>query len=372
MSNRASEDCEHMLSALSLARRGIGNTWPNPSVGCVLVREGRVVGRGWTQPGGRPHAETQSLKMAGSAARGATAYVTLEPCSHFGKTPPCAQALIDAGVQRVVAALLDPDERVSGRGMAMLQNAGVTVSVGTCATEAASLNAGYLLRQKTGRPWITLKIATSADGKIATRSGESQWITGESARLFVHRLRAEQDAVAVGIGTVLADNPALTCRLPGWQGYRKGRVVFDSQLRLPLESILASPTKEEPVWVIACEDKIDPSICRRLEGQGVCVIKAPNGGDGRPDLDEALKLLVKNSGITRLFVEGGGTVAAALLNAALVDTLIWFHAPRIIGGDGLSAVAALGKSTLAEAPRLQWMKTEQKDQDSVSFYERME
>ncbi len=210
MKDGSFDDKEHMLHALSLARRGLGNTWPNPAVGCVLVRDGHVVGRGWTQPGGRPHAETQALAQAGRAARGAMAYVTLEPCSHYGKTPPCAQSLIDAGVCRVVAALHDPDERVSGRGFRMLEEAGITVSVGVCAQEAERLNAGYFLRQRVGRPWVTLKTATGLDGKIAMKSGESQWITGPSARHRVHRLRAEYDAVAVGIGTVLADNPTLT------------------------------------------------------------------------------------------------------------------------------------------------------------------
>ena len=208
-------DLRWMRAAFALARRGLGNVWPNPAVGCVLVRDGRVVGRGWTQPGGRPHAETEALRRAGALARGATAYVSLEPCSHWGRTSPCADALIAAGVRRVVAALEDPDPRVSGSGIARLREAGIAVETGLGAAEAAEINAGFLTRQRLGRPLVTLKLATSLDGKIATATGESQWITGPSARAYAHKLRAEHDAIMVGTGTVLADDPQLTCRLPG-------------------------------------------------------------------------------------------------------------------------------------------------------------
>src|SRR5579862_7078692 len=221
----ASIDLMAMRGALSLARRGLGNTWPNPAVGCVLVREGRVVGRGWTQPGGRPHAETEALARAGRAARGATAYVTLEPCCHHGRTPPCADALIAAGLSRVVAAIEDPDPRVAGGGLARLRAAGLDVESGLCAAEAAEINAGFLSRLRLGRPLVTLKLATSLDGRIATASGESRWITGGPARERAHLLRATHDAILVGTDTVIADNPELTCRLPGLAGHSPVRVA---------------------------------------------------------------------------------------------------------------------------------------------------
>lgn len=373
MNERFSEEEKgYMRIALSLARRGMGNTWPNPSVGCVLVRDGRIVGRGWTQPGGRPHAETQALVQAGDAARGAKAYVTLEPCSHYGKTAPCALALINAGVRCVVAAAADPDERVSGRGFSQLRDAGITVSVGLCAEEALSLNAGYLLRQKMGRPLVTLKVASTLDGKIATRRGESQWITGEAARLFVHRLRAEHDAIAVGLGTILADDPLLTCRLPGWKGYRKGRVVFDSCLRIAPESALVASCSEQcPVWVVGCEGRITAERRQHLHEKNIAVISVVDDGCGRPALGEALFQLGQVAGITRLFVEGGGVLAAAFLDAGLVDSIVWFHAPGVIGGDGISAVTALAERSLGDIPRFYRRKTMELDQDAVSFLERL-
>src|SRR5579872_6272521 len=243
-------DLAHMRASLGLARRGLGNTWPNPAVGCVLVREGRVVGRGWTQAGGRPHAEAEALARAGRAARGATAYVTLEPCSHHGKTPPCAEALIAAGIARVVAAIEDPDPRVSGRGIARLKEAGITVETGPCADEAVELNAGFLCRVKHGRPLVTLKLATSLDGRIATASGESRWITGAAARERAHLLRATQDAVLVGTGTALADDPQLTCRLPGLEDRSPVRVVIDRNLRLPATLRLFSEARPVPTWLV--------------------------------------------------------------------------------------------------------------------------
>ncbi len=206
----AADDLRWMRTALELARRGVGNVWPNPAVGCVLVNGGRVVGRGWTQPSGRPHAETEALRRAGDLACGATAYVSLEPCSHWGRTPPCADALIAAGVRRVVVALEDPDPRVSGSGIRRLGEAGIRVDIGVSAAQAAEINAGFLTRQRLRRPLVTLKLATSLDGKIATAAGESQWITGAPARAYAHKLRAEHDAVMVGTGTALADDPQLT------------------------------------------------------------------------------------------------------------------------------------------------------------------
>ncbi|MYF07083.1 MAG: bifunctional diaminohydroxyphosphoribosylaminopyrimidine deaminase/5-amino-6-(5-phosphoribosylamino)uracil reductase RibD [Rhodospirillaceae bacterium] len=236
-----------MSVALALGRRGLGTTAPNPSVGCVLVKEGRVVGRGWTQPGGRPHAEAEALGRAGAEARGATAYVTLEPCAHHGRTPPCAEALIGAGVARVVTALEDPDSRVAGSGLARLAAAGIAVESGVCADIAACDLGGYLRRQRAGRPRFSLKLATSLDGRIATAGGDSRWITGTLARARGHALRASHDAVMIGIGTALADDPMLTCRLPGVRRQTL-RIVLDSQARLPADSRLAQTAAEHPVW----------------------------------------------------------------------------------------------------------------------------
>lgn len=357
-----------MRAALLLARRGLGNVWPNPAVGCVLVKDGRVVGRGWTQPGGRPHAETEALAQAGAAARGATAYVSLEPCSHHGKTPPCAEALIAAGVARVVAALEDPDPRVSGRGLAMLRAAGISVECGLCADEAAELNAGFLSRIRLHRPLVTLKLATTLDGRIATRLGESRWITGPEARAFAHRLRAESDAILVGSGTALADNPDLTCRLPGLEERSPVRIVADGRLRLPLTGRLVASANETPTWVLTLEGAEE--IRRQaLIDVGVEVIDLPEGPDHSLDMASALDAL-GDSGITRLLVEGGSRLAAGLLRARLVDRLVWLRAPSVMGGDGLPAAQGFGVQTLAEIARFQRISSAPIGQDVVEFYKK--
>ncbi|HZH46891.1 MAG TPA: bifunctional diaminohydroxyphosphoribosylaminopyrimidine deaminase/5-amino-6-(5-phosphoribosylamino)uracil reductase RibD, partial [Roseococcus sp.] len=239
-----------MRAALALAGRGLGNAWPNPAVGCVLVRQGRVVGRGWTQPGGRPHAETQALDRAGALARGATAYVTLEPCSHHGRTPPCCDALVAAGVARVVVAMRDPDARVDGRGLARLRAAGIAVEEGLLEAEARADQAGFLHRITAGLPLVTLKLASTLDGRIATEAGESRWITGPAARREVHALRARHDAVLVGSGTVLADDPDLTCRIPGMHRAAMLRVMADARLRLPVTARLVSGARTQPTWLL--------------------------------------------------------------------------------------------------------------------------
>src|SRR5215475_6368773 len=238
-----------MQAALALARRGLGAVWPNPAVGCVIVKDGRVVGRGWTQPGGRPHGETEALRRAGPAARGATAYVSLEPCCHWGRTPPCVDALIAAGIQRVVVALEDPDPRVAGGGLRRLRAAGLTVETGLCAAEAAEVNAGFLCHRSLGRPLVTLKLATSLDGRIATRRGESRWISGSLARDRAHALRASHDAITVGVQTVLADDPQLTCRLPGLNDRSPVRVVIDRHLRIPPAARLIADARQVSTWV---------------------------------------------------------------------------------------------------------------------------
>ena len=366
-------DIGHMGVALSLARRALGRAWPNPAVGCVLVRPedsfgGRVVGRGWTAPGGRPHGESAALARAGRAARGATAYVSLEPCDHHGKTPPCTEALIESGISRVVIPLEDPDPRVSGRGVARLRRAGIAVDVGLCAAEARESHAGFFLRITEGRPLVTLKLATSLDGRIATGAGASRWITGAAARARVHGLRANHDAVMVGVGTAIADNPDLTCRLPGLADRSPVRVVMDSHMRLPLDSRLVAGAGATPTWLIALAD--GPSARRAvLVEAGVRVIAVAADSSGRVDVAAALTAL-GTAGLTRLLVEGGGDLAASLLRAGLVDRMVWVRAPMVIGGDGVSAVAELGVSALADAPTFEPVTVDRVATDLLETFRR--
>jgi diaminohydroxyphosphoribosylaminopyrimidine deaminase / 5-amino-6-(5-phosphoribosylamino)uracil reductase len=341
-------DKQYMDAALALARRGLGLVWPNPAVGCVLVDEAEhVVGRGWTQPGGRPHAETEALSRAGEAAKGATAYVTLEPCAHFGETPPCAKALIDAGVARVVIAMKDPDPRVAGRGVSMLEDAGIEVNLGLREDVAADINAGFVSRITQKRPLVTLKAASTLDGRIATASGESKWITGEAARNHGHVLRARNDAILVGIDTALADDPHLDCRLPGMEGMSPVRVVADTSLRIDPASRLVKGAQDRPTWVFCAAGAEQ----RRIEGltkRGVTVIEANADADGRPAVADILTRLAER-GITRVLVEGGGRLAATFLKAGMVDRLAWFRAPGIIGADGIPAIANVGIGSLTDA-----------------------
>jgi len=340
-------DLAFMRVALSLAGRGLGRVWPNPAVGCVLVRDGRIVGRGWTQPGGRPHAETEALARADAMAGGATAYVTLEPCSHHGVTGPCSAALIAAGIARAVIAIEDPDPRVHGQGIAALRAAGVDVATGILADEAAELNRGFLLRVSEGRPLFTLKLATSLDGRIATRTGDSKWITGEDARRNAQMLRASHDAVLVGSGTALADDPALTCRLPGMAGRSPLRLVADARLRLPSAGQLVRTARELPTWVQTAA-AADPAKRAALEAAGVRTIEVATGADGSLD-PRAMAQALAGRGLTRVMIEGGGRLAAAFLRAGLIDRLCWFTAPKIIGGDGLAAVHDLALDAIADA-----------------------
>jgi diaminohydroxyphosphoribosylaminopyrimidine deaminase/5-amino-6-(5-phosphoribosylamino)uracil reductase len=340
-----------MRAAIALARRGLGNCWPNPAVGCVLVRDGRVVGRGWTQPGGRPHAETEALARAGAAARGATAYVTLEPCAHHGRTPPCAAALIAAGVARVVIACDDPDPRVDGRGVAMLRAAGIPVDEGCEATAATEGLAGFLSRVRRGRPVFAWKTATTLDGRIATAGGDSQWITGPAARRRGHLLRASHDAIMVGAGTALADDPLLTCRQPGLGRHQPLRLVVDGQCRLPPDSRLARSAGAHPVWLLTTEPAATKENARALREAGVEVCVIGQGGDGHVDLTTAAQYLGRR-GLTSVLVEGGGGLAAALLRAELVDRVYWFRNPSLVGGDGIAAIGALGLARIGHRPRL--------------------
>jgi diaminohydroxyphosphoribosylaminopyrimidine deaminase/5-amino-6-(5-phosphoribosylamino)uracil reductase len=346
-------DREWMERALMLAYLGLGRVWPNPAVGAVIVNHGRIVGEGFTQPGGRPHAETEALRAAGDAARGSTMYVTLEPCSHHGETPPCTDAIVASGISRVVAAIEDPDPRVSGRGFARLRWAGIAVDVGEGAEAAHEINYGFFTRIREGRPAVTVKVATSLDARIATHTGESQWITGEAARKEGHRLRADHDAVMVGIGTALADDPELTSRLPGQEDRSPVRIVVDSRLRLPLTSKLVMTAKARPTWILTLAEN-DPLRRRALADLGIELIDVPPMEAGRPDLQAGLRLL-GNRGLTRLLVEGGSRLIATLLLADRVDRLVWFRAPILIGGDGIPATAPLGIDRLEQARR--WRRT---------------
>lgn len=361
-------DLHHMRTALSLARRGLGRVWPNPAVGCVLVKDGTVIGRGWTQPGGRPHAETEAIARAGAGARGATAYVTLEPCSHHGKTPPCADALVAAGIARAVVAIEDPDPRVSGGGIRRLMAAGIAVDAGLCGAEAAEINAGFFLKVREGRPLVTLKTATTLDGRIATHGGESQWITGEAARRAAHLLRAQHDAILVGAGTALADNPELTCRLAGLEDRSPVRVVFDSHLRLPLTARLVATARQVPTWIVSL-DNADHDRRHILRDCGVEVIKVPPGEGGNPDIAAALRALA-DRGLTRVLVEGGAHLAAALLRRSLVDRIAWFRAPKLIGGDGMPAAMPFGVDHLADTPRFRRVSLGEAGPDAVEMYAR--
>ena len=347
MTNAAS-DLAHLRAAFAIGSRRLGETWPNPAVGCVLVRAGRVVGRGHTAATGRPHAESAALAMAGADARGATAYVTLEPCSHHGQTPPCAEALIAAGIARAVVALHDPDARVSGQGVARLRDAGVVVETGLLADDAKDAHAGFLSRIVRHRPLVTLKLASTLDGRIATRTGHSQWITGIAARRAAHGLRATHDAILVGAGTVLADNPRLTCRLTGARTRALVRVVADSHLRTPLTSALVATAGQEPLWLLARE-YADADRARAFSSAGARVIGCRPGPLGI-DMADALRRLA-DAGLTRVLAEGGGQLAASLLRDDLVDRLVWFHAPSIIGGDGYDAVRGFGIAELSAMPR---------------------
>jgi len=360
-----------MAHALRLAARGLGNVWPNPAVGCVIVAEGtagpargRIVGRGWTQPSGRPHAERRALDQAGAAASGATAYVTLEPCAHHGKTPPCSEALIAAGVSRVVIALTDPDPRVAGRGHAMLRAAGIAVTEGVMAAEAARLNAGFLRRITRGLPFVTLKLATTLDGRIATATGDSRWITGPEARRHVHLLRLTHDAVMVGSGTALADDPDLTVRDLGAR-HQPVRVVLDSALRHSPDSRLGRSARVAPVWMVHGPDA--PAAARAAwVATGAELIEA-DVAEGHLSPRAALQALAAR-GLTRILCEGGGQLAAALVAEGLAGDLALYSAGALIGAEGRAALGPLGLDKLAEAPRLTLRETRLLGQDVLTLW----
>ncbi|MDB5664088.1 bifunctional diaminohydroxyphosphoribosylaminopyrimidine deaminase/5-amino-6-(5-phosphoribosylamino)uracil reductase RibD [Cypionkella sp.] len=353
-----------MAHALRIAARGLGRTWPNPAVGCVIVKDGVIVGRGWTQPGGRPHAEVMALAQAGAAARDATAYVTLEPCAHHGKTPPCAEALIRAGVARVVSALQDPDPRVCGKGHAVLRAAGIEVTENVMQSEAIRANAGFLKRVTHGLPFVTLKLATTLDGRISTASGESRWITGPASRRAVHNMRLNHDAVLIGSGTARADDPDLTVRELG-ATHQPVRIVMDSRLSHSPQSRLGQTAKQNPVWLLHTADA--PIKTRAAwAGQGATLLEI-SSENSHINPRAALQALAAQ-GITRIFCEGGGTLAASLISAGLVDDLALFTAGALIGADGQASLAALNLSALNDAPRLTLRESRTIGPDAYSLW----
>lgn len=360
------DDTRFMALALSLGRRGMGNCWPNPAVGCVIVAKGRIVGRGWTRPGGRPHAETVALAQAGTAARGATVFVSLEPCAHHGQTPPCSEALIAAGVVRVVAPLQDSDPRVAGQGFEQLRRAGIVVTTGVLAQEAARDHAGFLRRTELGRPVVTLKLASSLDGRIATATGQSKWITGAQARRAVHALRARHDAVMVGAGTARADDPSLTVRDLGIVR-QPVRVVVSRHLDLPLLGQLARSAKDLPLWL--CHGPTaDVERIHAWEGLGArllpCAVRS-----GQVDAGDVLRQLGQ-AGLTRVLCEGGSALAASLLAADLVDDLAVFTAGLAIGAEGLPAIGALGLDRLDQALRFRLTEARPVGTDALQIWSR--
>jgi diaminohydroxyphosphoribosylaminopyrimidine deaminase/5-amino-6-(5-phosphoribosylamino)uracil reductase len=363
-------DNRFMQLALTLGRRGQGRTWPNPAVGAVIVQDGIIIGRGWTQPGGRPHAEVEALRRAGEAARGATLYATLEPCSHFGKSPPCADAIIAAGIARVVSAVEDPNPEVAGQGHARLRAAGIPVDIGIGAAEAARDHAGHFRRIREGRPHVIVKLAVSSDDKIGGAGGKPVAVTGETSRSRVHLLRAQCDAILVGIGTVLADDPLLTCRLPGMARQSPVRVVLDRALRLPGTSKLVHSARETPLWVMTSSLAEAPAAMK-LGAAGAQVIRVATTSTPPPGLDlTAVLHAVTGKGITRLLVEGGSRVASSFVAADLADEVWLLRGPEPIGDSGIVALDALPLTAITESPVFRLRASESLQRDKLTIYER--
>ncbi|MEE8174483.1 MAG: bifunctional diaminohydroxyphosphoribosylaminopyrimidine deaminase/5-amino-6-(5-phosphoribosylamino)uracil reductase RibD [Dehalococcoidia bacterium] len=358
---------DHMERALSLARLALGHTSPNPAVGAVIVKNGLVISEGHTQPPGSAHAEIAALERAGGRARGATIYVSLEPCSHFGRTPPCARAIIAAGIAEVHLAMIDPNPSVSGRGRDELEEAGIKTHVGEREEEARELNEAYVKFITTGWPFVSAKFAMSLDGKIATRSGDSKWITGEQARGYVHSLRQSADAIMVGVNTVIADDPRLTARGQGAEGSLKEpmRVIVDSQGRIP---VTAQVLREPGKTLVAAARPLEPAKAGALVEAGAEVLELP-AKDGLVDLEELLRALGKRE-ITSVLVEGGGTLLGSLFDQGLVDKVVAFIAPVVIGGgEAKTAVGGVGVSRIAQGLRLTRVRVERFGEDvMVSGY----
>ena len=366
-SSAADTDRRFMQLALRMAHRMLGRTAPNPAVGAVIADEatGEVIARGWTQAGGRPHAEAHALARAGAQARGRTMYVTLEPCSHHGRTPPCADAIVAAGLRRVVCAIEDPNPEISGRGLAVLRNAGVAVDVGLCAEEARWMAAGHILRMTRDRPFVQLKIAVSADGLIAPGDGAPRWVTGEEARRFAHILRARADAIVVGRKTVTDDNPELTCRLPGLQARSPRRVILDARFRTPPDARMFETAARVPVTIFGSTGSASPPYPR-----GVEVRRMPVDADGRLSLAVVLESLAAE-GVTRVLVEGGPTIAGALLAADLVDEVVIGHGTETLGPKGRKPAGEHGLEFLADTERWQTVEERMIGADRLTMHRRI-
>jgi diaminohydroxyphosphoribosylaminopyrimidine deaminase/5-amino-6-(5-phosphoribosylamino)uracil reductase len=362
----ALDDERFMRLALGLGRRNLGHTWPNPAVGAVIVKDGVILGRGWTQQGGRPHAEVEALRRAKKAAQGATMYVTLEPCSHQGKSPPCADAIARAGIARVVSAMEDPNPEVAGKGHERLRAKGVTVDIGPGAEEARRAHVGHFTRIAGGRPHVMLKLAISADGKAGLAGRKQASITGEAARERVFQMRAASDAILVGIGTVLSDDPQLTCRLPGMFERSPVRVVLDARLRLPLATSVAATVRETPTWVLTSHKP--SAIAEEILQQKGCKVFRVDDSEGRLDLQQVLKTLAEQ-GITRLMVEGGPTVAASFVAADLVDEAILLRGEKSIGAGGIDPLEGMPLDALTG--RLTSRASEKIGVDTIETYERL-
>lgn len=377
------KDYSNMDIALSLSKRGLGNVSPNPAVGCVIIKDGKVISTGRTQPGGRPHAEIVALNAAGENAKGATAYVTLEPCSHYGKTPPCAEAIIKAGIKKCVISMIDPDPRVSGRGVKMMQDAGIEVISGCREEEARIINRGFLLHTMENRPLVTLKIASTLDGKIATSTGESKWITSALSRQKVQMLRASHDAILVGSSTVKADNPSFMCRLSGLETSSPTRFILLSKTDYKIgkddaEKFLSNDifnTDDKTglfpsTYIIANNDCGDCHLFDIADTRNIEIIKCEQSEKGQANISSVLTSIA-NKRITRLLVEGGSKLATSLITTNLTDEVHWFYAPKIIGNEGIAAINDTALQKLSDATKFKIISSEIIDDDVLSIYRKI-
>ncbi|GBC59686.1 riboflavin biosynthesis protein RibD [Desulfonema ishimotonii] len=355
------DDTHYMRTALGLAEKGAGYTSPNPMVGAVVVRDGHIVGRGWHEAVGGPHAEVNALEDAGPLADGATLYVTLEPCNHTGRTPPCTQKILESGVRRVVVAMDDPNPEVKGGGNDCLKNRGVAVTTGVCEAEARRLNESFIKYVKTRRPFVVLKCAATLDGSIATRTGDARWVSGEASRAFVHQLRHRMDGIMVGIGTVISDNPSLTTRLDSGKGLDPTRIILDSKLSIPEDAkVLRLESGADTVLVTG--EAVSDTKKAVLRNKGIRVISAPLR-DGGINLDLLMNRL-GYIGITSLLIEGGSRVIASALQARIVDKIMFFYAPKILGGDdGIPICRGAGPKLMRQCIPIRDMNVRQFGED---------
>lgn len=359
-----------MRRALNLAERGLGMTAPNPAVGCIIVKNGTILGRGWTQKGGTPHAETEALSAAGKIAEGADIYTTLEPCCHHGKTAPCTDAIIAAKPARVICALKDPDRRVNGNGFKKLQEANIEVIENVLEEEASFLNAGYLLRVKKLRPLIALKTGSTLDGQIATKTGNSRWITNETSRAQAHALRSTYDAIIIGSRTALGDDPELTCRLSGLEDRTPIRIVADSHLSISLSSKLVQTATTNKLWIL-CRADADQLRSEALEQSGAKLFDIEvEPESGMMNVKSAAAMLA-SQGITRLLIEGGSHLSASFLRSRLIDRIYWFAAATIIGADGIPAIRGMGIEKLDELQQFKTLWNQKIGNDNFNMLERV-